>query len=264
MRRIAKGEAPQNVAPDGAPPLRWVDAQKELIETLKRRDSNDHGVIARDKFDDLNKHIIRHALHHDQQNLCIFCERVLTRHGENSRTLLLEKIRIAHWIPINIDPHRAIDWTNVYASCDTKWSCDIKQGKQSLLEDSPGKLSRWLTFNRLGEIWVSPNSPRELEQKKNDIQRIIGDPRKDEDKESVLNLNDSMLKKARSGALKGLMKEMEQKLPRNASTEEREQQALKLLALDPLPPFISIQVAWLRRMSEDAPPPTWFPQRKTH
>ena len=64
----------------------------------------------------------------------------------------------------------------------------------------------------------------------------------------IVNLNHPALVKAWIAAVRGERKRMERDFEnRTATRNEREERATELLGRQPLPEFVSIRVAWLRR-----------------
>ena len=103
-------------------------------------------------------------------------------------------------------------------------------------------------FTTRGEIYVRSDVPLS-DAIRQALELTIAD-RADGDRvlRGIVNLNDPALVKARVAAVRGERKRMERDFRnRTATRSEREERASRLLGRGPLPEFVSIRVAWLRK-----------------
>lgn len=129
MRAIRKRTEPRTV----------TETREATTTNLARKDT------ARTAFDQMNKQEARKALAEEQGWLCAFCMR---RIDEGDReTSRMTTMKIAHRVPIDVDPSRALDWTNLLGSCDggehsggLYCTCDLRQRSTALTVD-PAKAS---------------------------------------------------------------------------------------------------------------------------
>lgn len=144
------------------------------------------------------------ALSSEQRDLCVFCERRLEPRDREGR----KPVRVAHWDPIgdakdaSADKagERALDWTNIYASCRSRDTCDQHQGNRSLAPIlRPGDPlfvgERWLQFDDGGGVSPSPQLPVDVADC---VGRIIGTM---DGNAGVLNLNKEQLRANRAEML---------------------------------------------------------------
>lgn len=95
---------------------------------------------ARTAFDQINKAEAREQLAEEQGWLCAFCMRRMDPKAVDERGQATMKI--AHRVPIHVDPSRALDWTNHFGSCDggersggLYSTCDHRQRNTALTVD---------------------------------------------------------------------------------------------------------------------------------
>ncbi|MRG97564.1 hypothetical protein [Polyangium spumosum] len=129
MRPIHKRTEPRTV----------TETREATTTNLARKDT------ARTAFDQIDKEEARKALVEEQGWLCAFCMRRIDEGDrETSRTTTM---KIAHRVPLDVDPRRALDWTNLLGSCDggersggLYCTCDLRQRSTALTVD-PAKAS---------------------------------------------------------------------------------------------------------------------------
>jgi uncharacterized protein (TIGR02646 family) len=157
MRKIQKQQPPADVSIQ-PPPRSWGQAAAELKAELESAPADERIELARNRFDGIKKSVVREALGREQDALCIFCERrVDPGHGADADA---NGCRIAPWKPLSALPAGALDWRNVYLSCNGKWgsgasTCDQAQGDKDPLLDPPAERD-WgaqLHFNLDGRVW---------------------------------------------------------------------------------------------------------------
>jgi len=95
---------------------------------------------ARDAFEQLDKNAVRKQLVAEQGWLCAFCmqridEQTLDDRGEHV-------MKVAHRMPIAVDPNEALNWYNLLGSCDggqrrghIPRTCDLAQRSTALTVD---------------------------------------------------------------------------------------------------------------------------------
>ena len=248
MRRLSKPWPPSNVSPDGQMPRRFVDAEREYLRALPNQ--SDRTRFARTEFDRLDKGKLREVLSGEQASLCVYCERRLPENGGPAR--------IEHWIPLSGAPEYALDWRNLYLSCTTIDTCDGAKGDRRLRWDDADPDLPWpteLDYERLvgfdgdGRMYVRDDvnideaTRRALDLAIDDLE-YGGDRRR-----AILNLNHRTLVTRRRAALDSERRRMEKDFKnRTATRGEREERATRLLGRERLPAFVSIRVAWLRKM----------------
>ena len=248
MRGISKPWPPRDVYPDSDdPPTSLRNAENAYLRLLPGASSQ--ASFARSEFDRLDKQKLRHVMYGEQRSLCIYCEREI---GEGH-----PPPRIDHWRPLSGDPALALHWKNLYLSCTRPETCDSAKGDSPLRRDDADCHMPWpvdfryedvVGFTTRGEIYVRsdvalPDAVRRA------IELAIAD-RADgaRVRRSIVNLNDPALVKARVAAVRGERTRMEKDFEnRRATRDEREERAAGLLGRVPLPAFVSIRVAWLRR-----------------
>jgi uncharacterized protein (TIGR02646 family) len=100
---------------------------------------------ARAAFDQIGKREARCQLVEEQGWLCAFCMRRIDEDAQDEGGQAIMKI--AHRVPIDVDPSRALDWTNLFGSCDggersggLHCTCDYRQRSTALTVD-PAKAS---------------------------------------------------------------------------------------------------------------------------
>jgi uncharacterized protein (TIGR02646 family) len=132
----------------------------------------------------------RHALLKEQGHICCFC---MQRVG-------LRNMKIAHWDPQSVNPHRSMDWTNLMAAClggdgdrEAVKHCDTAQGDTPIKlnpVDRAQRCDRLVRYTVDGRIW-SENA----------------EINKDIDK--TLNLNNAALVKKRAAVWSAFVTRME-------------------------------------------------------
>ena len=243
MRGIAKPYPPDDAYPDGSVPTSFGDAENAYLESLDRLSTERDPVsFARSEFDQLAKYKLRREMYREQGSICVYCERGIAERPPVPR--------IEHWCPLSCNPKLALHWKNLYLSCPSPETCDSAKGSRRLrwgdvdddmpwpakfqYEDFVGFTSRGKIYVR-SDVALKESTRRALElaiKKRPDGARM---------RPSIVNLNHSMLVKARAIVVAEERKRMEV-----ATKGEREERAAWLLDQDPLPAFVSIRVAYLR------------------
>ena len=122
MRGLRKPWPPANVSPDGQPPQRFRDAEREYLAALPGRPNKVR--FAKAEFDRLDKPKLRQVMYGEQGSLCVYCEQELSE--SDSRP------HVEHWRPRSRNPEYALHWRNLYLSCSTKDTCGDRKGDQPL------------------------------------------------------------------------------------------------------------------------------------
>ena len=124
MRAIRKRTEPRTV----------TETRCSATTNLTRTDT------ARTAFDQIDKAEAREQLAEEQGWLCAFCMRRIDPKAVDERGQATMKI--AHRVPIHMDPSRALDWTNHFGSCDggersggLYCTCDLRQRNTALTVD---------------------------------------------------------------------------------------------------------------------------------
>jgi uncharacterized protein (TIGR02646 family) len=230
---------------------RYHEASSMLSENTTPicKNREDKTEFARSQFDRLDKAKLRAVMYREQRSICVFCERqVAERHPEP---------HIDHWKPLSVNHEFALHWKNLYLSCPSLGTCDDAKGDTALrCEDGDSDLP-WPTdlpyenlvgFTSGGEIYVRTDANVD-----NDVRRAVAvvidkQPHGAGYRPAILNLNHPALVAARAAAIDAERNRIEKEFAgRTASRPEREQRAAALLAKDPLPGFVSVRVAWLRK-----------------
>lgn len=247
MRRVSKPWPPANVSPDGQETCTLVDAERSFLSTLVG--AANKTACAETHYNQLDKCKLRAVLYQEQGAICIYCEQ---RVEEGSPTP-----RIDHWRPRNHSPELALKWQNLHLSCATPETCDCrKRGLPLRWNDTDDDLP-WpsefayedvLGFTSRGEIYVRTDANLDAARRKA-LELALDDCLDGNTKRpAILNLNHPTLVAARAAALDSertkLQKEFEEA---TVSRDERAQRANALVASDPLPQFVSIRVAWLKK-----------------
>jgi len=121
-------------------------------------------LIARNIFDEGDKSSWRLAATVEQHSLCAFC---MTRISAEQTGQHVPAVRLAHVIPINMEPSLALTWNNLVASCSRPTTCDIKQGSESLPVSpvsSEARLRALFRFRSGGKIEPRNSLPPALRQ----------------------------------------------------------------------------------------------------
>ena len=261
MRRISKPWPPGDVYPGGHAPVSLREADATYRMALQGVCEENQASFARSEFDQLDKKKLRHVMYREQRSLCIYCEREI---GEDHPPPRIDQPpRIDHWYPLSRDPKFALHWKNLYVSCpprETCKTCDAAKGDHPFRWDDANSHMPWpvcfpyedvVGFTRRGEIYVRPDVTLPDADRRALELAIAGhtDGAHAQERRGIVNLNHPMLVAARAEAVDGERKRMERDFPnRTATRDEREQRAARLLGWDRFPPFVSIRVAWLRRM----------------
>ena len=245
MRGISKPEPPQDVYPDGQAQASLYQAEEAYLAELPA--APNQARFARAEYQALDKRKLRAVLYREQRALCIFCERRVAEGYPSPR--------IDHWYPLNANRRLALHWKNLYLSCPKPETCDSAKASHPFRWDN-GDMP-WpvafpyqdlVGFSTRGEIYVRSDVtlPDGIRQA---LQLAVEDHTDgDQVRPGIVNLNDPALVKARVAAVRGERRRMEQSLENGTATDdEREERAARLLDSRPLPEFVSIRVAWLRK-----------------
>lgn len=247
MRGISKPWPPGDVYPDGQEPMSLREAETAYLAALP--EAANLTARARSEYDRLDKPQLRGEMYREQRSLCVFCER---RIAEG-----LPAPRIDHWFPLGREPERALQWKNLYLSCSKPETCDsAKAGHPFRWDDSDTHMpwpvdlryEDFVGFSTRGEIYV--RSDVTLTDAVRQALEFAIEDRTDGGwaRRGIVNLNDPALRKARVAAIRGERRRMEKELEkRPATVAAREERVSRLLGRTPLPEFVSIRVAWLRR-----------------
>lgn len=247
MRGLRKPWPPANVSPDGQPPRRFVDAEREYLAAL--RGAADKARFARTEFDRLDKPKLRQVMHGEQGSICVYCE---SRLVENESPPNVE-----HWRPLSGATEYAIRWHNLYLSCPSPETCDGRKGARRLRADDAAPDLPWPTefdyerivgYGRGGDMYVRGDVHMD-DATRRALDLAIDDQQQDgRQRRAILNLNHPTLVAARREALDSERRRMEMDFEnRTATRGEREERAAQLLGRGQLPEFVSIRVAWLRK-----------------
>ncbi len=244
MRGFSKPWPPQNVSHAGQEPRRFVDAEREYLAALPG--AADKTKFARSEFERLEKSELRQVMYREQGALCVYCERVLVeKHPEP---------RVDHWRPLSLSHDVALHWQNLYLSCPGDLgTCDVAKDNHPLKSDAGDPDLPWPTelayenlvgFTSRGEIYVRADAATTEAVRKALELAIDGD----EVRKAILVLNDPALVAARAAVIDRERTRLERDYKnKTAPKSERAQRAGDLLKKDPLPSFVSIRVAWLRK-----------------
>ena len=205
--------------------------------------------FARSEFDRLAKRKLRVVMYREQRSVCIYCERRIAEGHLTSR--------IDHWYPLSRDRELALHWKNLYLSCPKPETCDSAKADHPFRWDDTDSHMPWpvdlryenvVGFTTRGEIYVRSDVPLP-DAIRHALELAIADHTDgDRVRRGIVNLNDPALVKARVAAVRGERKRMERDFRnRTATRDEREERAAQLLGRGPLPEFVSIRVAWLRK-----------------
>jgi uncharacterized protein (TIGR02646 family) len=244
---VSKPWPPGDVYPDGHESSSLRDAEAAYLAALPA--AADQVAFARSEFDRLEKRKLRTEMYREQRSLCVYCERQIAEGNPTPR--------IDHWHPLSLDPRLALHWKNLYLSCPSLETCDSAKGDRPFRWDDEDSHMPWPTdlryedlvgFTSLGEIYVrsdvalSDTTRRALEL------AIADRPDGARTRRGIVNLNHPALVAARAAALDSERTRLEREFEdRTASRDEREDRATEVLAQNPLPAFVSIRIAWLRK-----------------
>jgi uncharacterized protein (TIGR02646 family) len=253
MRGVRKPWPPKNVSPDGQTPGSMREAAESFqasLAAMADQSSEARSKHARSTFNNLDKKKLRAVLLAEQRSLCIFCERGVAE--------TVPPPRVAHWRPINHEPEHALNWENLYLSCQTQGTCDVCQDNARLVWDEadpslpwPTQVDyeRWVGFTSTGEVYVRADASLTPEQRRALELAIADCDDNGTRRQTILNLNERKLVAARHAAITGEMDRLERNFKkRTASKEERAAIAEHLLKQTTRLPFVSTRVAYLKKM----------------
>ena len=234
MRGISKPWPPRDVYPDGHEAGSLREAEDAYLAALPNADNQ--SAFARSAFDGLDKGKLRSEMYREQRSLCIFCER---RIGEGHPAP-----RIDHWYPLSRAARLALHWKNLYLSCPKLETCDSAKGDHPFRWDDES-LVPWpvklryedvVGFTSRGEIYVR-SDVMSTDPVRRAIELAIACRTGDDCVQpGIVNLNDPALVKARSAAVRGERKRLENDFEnRTATRNEREQRASQLLGRSRFP-----------------------------
>ena len=211
MRRVEKPNrpvtellgVPDPIDPPGPTqvPLTVADAQlRQALDGI--HDPQTRRQIANDRFGTrLDAEAARNVLLREQRGLCAFCEGRVTAAPHHHAPRAETNMRIAHWQPRFHHPERALDWQNLFGSCDMQHRraeeqhCDYVQGSYALPEDAPtpacADYSQWLRLSASGALQPLETAPPF-------VQRVI----------DLFHLNTPTLCDARRSAVAGLLRDV--------------------------------------------------------
>lgn len=247
MRGLRKPWPPANVSPDNQQPCRFIDAEQTFITALAT--ATNRTLCARGHFDQLEKSRLREVMLREQGHLCVYCERRL---GEYPTP------RIEHWRPLSLNHEVALHWKNLYLSCASLETCDTAKGNRHLRwadtePDLPWPtecdFERYIGFTSGGEMYVRGDVM--IDEATRRALAVAIDDQQDGERRipAVVRLNHPSLVEARAAALDSERTRMKLRyLNKTVSRDERDQVASERLDANPLPEFVSIRVAWLRKM----------------
>ena len=247
MRRLSKPWPPTNVSRAGEAPRSFTQAETDLLAALAG--SANRSATARTEFDRVDKAKLREVMYREQSGLCVFCEQQVTAAQPEPR--------IDHWRPLALNPDLALHWRNLHLSCPMSETCDDAKGGRPLKvnavdDDLPWPADfdyeRHIGFGRRGEIYVRSDTALDASTREALRLAVEHEPDARGDAQSILNLNHPALVAARKAVLDSEMDRLQRDFEGDHAThEDREQRATTLLQQDPLPPFVSIRVSWLRK-----------------
>lgn len=239
MRRVEKREQPRD------PVLR----QNQLL-------LDSHPERARELFDQVSARVTNPQLLAEQRHLCVFCERRIEdeppnepkKYDEKEAAFQAHGLRRAHWVPLSKNPKGALDWRNIYASCNTKQTCDRRQGDRELGLRLPCNAdhSAALQCRSDGVYKVRVDAVLTPEERAA-LEKALGRPNHD-DRETTLYLNHPTLVRARAAAI-DVAREIIvlETRGRPASREQRAAIADKLLRATERRPFVTVYEQYFRK-----------------
>ena len=248
MRRLSKPWPPTDVSPNGQPSRSFSDAEEEYLLALPQ--AANPSVFARNEFNRLEKSKLRTVMYVEQRSICAFCERRIQD--------TVPVPRIDHWRPLSLNHKLALHWINLYLSCPTGGTCDDAKGDRPFKweEHDPDlpwptdfDFARHIGFTSRGEMYVR-NDTGLSDARRRILQLAIDDqPDGSQIRKAILNLNHPALVAARAAAIDSERTRMERDFRDvTASRGEREKRACDRLDENPLQPFVSIRVCWLRKL----------------
>lgn len=248
MRKINKGPPPRNVSPDGQASCGLITAEKRFRKELES--APEPVKFSRARFKDLDKKKLRAQLYAEQGHLCVFCQRRVKE--------TLPEPRIDHWRPLSLNTEYALAWRNLHVSCTNRNTCDVAKWEWPLKWDDadpdlpwPSKFDfeRHLGFTSLGEMYVRNDTGLDARVRKALELAIADQVVNGRSRKAILNLNHNSLVAERQEALDSEMEKFEHDFAgRHATPQERDDYANALLQDDHLPVFISIRLAWLKKL----------------
>ncbi len=247
MRKLSKPWPPADVSPDGQAARSFSDAESEYLAELPN--AANRTEFARSEFDRIEKAKLRQVMYREQKSLCVFCERRVAE-GHPAP-------RIDHWRPLSANHGLAIHWENLCLSCPTPETCDVAKGESSLRWDDTDPDLPWPTqfdyerhlgFTSRGEIYVR-NDTGLNEATRRALELAIDDQADgSRTRPAILNLNHPAQVAARAAAMDSERTRINRDFSsRTATLQDRQSRANSMLRQNPLEPFISIRVCWLRR-----------------
>ncbi|MDO8476055.1 MAG: hypothetical protein Q7W02_07625 [Candidatus Rokubacteria bacterium] len=247
MRGVSKPWPPADVSQDGHTPCSLRDAERNYLAALPPE--AERSARARARFDQLDKRKLRVVMYHEQRSICVFCERPIDEGNPTPR--------IDHWRPLSVHPEHALHWRNLYLSCPSAETCDAAKGERALRWGDTDPHLPWPTdlryedlvgFTSRGDIYVRKDLA--LDDAVRRALELALDDRQNGNRtrRAILNLNHPTLVAARAAALDRERSRLERDFEDSTATREaREERANEMLAQNPLPGFVSIRVAWLRK-----------------
>ena len=201
--------------------------------------------FARSKYEELDNKKLRRELYREQRFLCVYCERRVVE--------CYPPPHIEHWRPLSLDPEFALHWRNLYLSCPSHDTCDSAKGGKPLRCDDEDPHLPWpvdlpyedvVGFTSAGEVYVRSDVPLP-DAIRRALELAIGD----RERQGIVNLNHPALVEERAAAVDSERTRMAKRFNNKTATkQERDQLATRLLDRDQFPVFVSIRVAWLRKM----------------
>ena len=248
MRGVSKHWPPGAVYPDGQAQMSLRDAEEAYLAALPG--VSNQRSFARSKYEDLDNRKLRREMYREQHALCIYCERQIDESYPTPH--------IDHWRPLSLDLEFALNWKNLYLSCPFPDTCDSAKGDQALRSDDADPHLPWpvdlpyedvVGFTSRGEIYVRSDVGL-YDAIRRALELAIGNHTDGAQvRPGIVNLNHPALVEARAGAVDSERTHMERSFTnRTATRNDRNARATLLLCQDPRPAFVSIRVAWLRRM----------------
>lgn len=254
MRRIRKPGTPPSggiYSSDTSDTLiSLAEASQRMIAAL-RAWREGHGqpreasAVRTNFFDHLDKARARRLLRAEQHGRCAFCEGLVTDSAPTRDDRRATGMRIAHWVPIEVDRELTLTWSNLFGSCEhdkPTAHCDVFQESRSPPGGAPTPAdedySRWMRLSADGSLIPAVGiSERQLAW----VAAVI----------DLFNLNADRLRSARLGAIKGLQERLASGRARDrqrAYTPESMGIELDRLAGDcPDLPYPTAQRLWLER-----------------